>query len=366
MVSNHRTAQVVLMGVGGVGGDLLRQMLREKERIAEQYGMAIEITGLMDSKSFLGEPGSALSHSELSNALRCKREGKTLSDCGGRQADSLDLAVRPFLGSNTILVDCTATERTVNALSECLRSGGAIALANKKPLTCDLETYQFLTSNPLKSRWETTVGSCLPVITTLARLKGCGDNLNKISGTLSGTLGFLMSGLEKGRRFGELVRQAHQDGATEPDPREDLSGMDVARKALILARGNGLKLELEQVSVEGLVPEDLNKGSVKDFLENVDQLDSEFQDRIKQAKSRSCTLRYLATIQGGDCRVGLAEVPVSSPLGQLSGNDNLLEIHSRLFSPQPLVIQGRGAGIEATAAGVLSDILELALVMRSD
>jgi homoserine dehydrogenase len=363
MINNDlRRIRLVLLGVGGVGGDLIRQIITQRDYHARQYGLTLELHAVFDSRScWERDPDRPFAVQELEEILNAKKTGHSLVSCGGKRFVSLVDETRGFREKETIFVDCTASDQTVPVLIDALESGFQIVLANKKPLTASQDVYRNLTHNSSQARWETTVGSCLPVITTLNRLNSCGDRVRRMAGTLSGTLGFLMSGLQEGQTFGQLVRNAHRDGATEPDPRDDLSGMDVARKALILARGIGLELEMSDVKVDGLLPDEERQTSIERFLSGLDRLNSSFESRMKAALQKGRTLRYLAVVEKGCCSVGLFEIPLQSPLGQLKGNDNLLEIHSRIFNPQPLVIQGRGAGVEATAAGVLSDVIELAL-----
>ncbi len=169
-----------------------------------------------------------------------------------------------------------------------------------------------------------------------------------------------MSGLQEGRPFSEIVREAHALGYTEPDPRDDLGGVDVARKALILARGLDWRLDLADVAVQGLYPAEMDKLSLRQFLDELPALDAQFAEQVQTAAAQGQTLRYAATVADHACRVGPLLVDRDSPLGRLTGTDNLVEFHTRWYSPTPLVIQGRGAGADVTAAAVLSDIIELA------
>jgi aspartokinase/homoserine dehydrogenase 1 len=266
------------------------------------------------------------------------------------------------------VVDCTASDDTVPALLYSLEQGYKLVLANKKPLSLQQEVYDRLTRAGVttgvrqvgRARWETTCGAALPVIATLNRLVTSGDMVQRIAGTFSGTLGFVMSGLQEGRPFSEVVREAHKLGYTEPDPRDDLGGVDVARKALILARGLGWNLDLADVQVTSLYPAQMDSLTVADFLAALPDLDAQFAAQVQTAAAQEQVLRYAATVQDGACRVGPTLVQVSSPLGRLSGTDNLVEFHTRWYQPNPLVVQGRGAGVDATASGVLADMIELA------
>ena len=290
---------------------------------------------------------------------------------GGPQSDLaavVDIAGRP----GTVVVDCTASPKTVAALLLAMECSYQVALANKIPLTVDMEAYNRLTRagatassstlNLAQSRWETTVGAGLPVIATLNRLVASGDAITGMAGTFSGTLGYVMTGLQEGQPLSAIVREAHSLGYTEPDPRDDLGGIDVARKALILARCLGWQLTMDDVQVEGLYPATMDALSVDAFMEALPEIDAEFGQKVASAATEGKVLRYAATVEDGQCRVGPTVVARESPLGRLSGTDNLIEFHSTWYSPNPLVIQGRGAGVDATAAGVLSDIVELAFV----
>ncbi len=364
---------MVLFGVGGVGRSLIRQILVHRDFHAQTYGLYIRIIALCDSRAAIIEPTDGLSDAEIEAALSLKEAGKSLSahDLGGTQDDLsaiLDIVGLP----GTVVVDCSATEQTTPALLFALDRGYKVVLANKKPLTLQQEVYDRLTRagdtstpiNPAQIRWETTVGAGLPVIATLNRLVGSGDPIARVAGTFSGTLGYLMTGLQEGRIFSEVVREAHALGYTEPDPRDDLGGVDVARKALILARGMGHRLEMSDVEVKGLYPPLMESMSVDEFMAELPQLDEHYREEVARAATENNVLRYAATITVEDgevtCQVGPTAVGTDTPLGRLSGTDNLIAFYTGWYQPTPLVIQGRGAGVEVTAAGVLSDVIEMA------
>lgn len=361
---------VILFGIGGVGRALVHQILDNRGFHARQYDLHLRFLALCDSRSAVIEPTDGLTDEVVRELLALKEGGQRLAahELGGTQDDLagiVDIVGRP----GTIVVDCTASEETVPALLFALERNYQVVLANKKPLTIQQEVYDRLiragdTANDAvnlsQSRWETTVGAGLPVIATLNRLVASGDAIEQIAGTFSGTLGYVMTGLEAGRPFSEIVREAHSLGYTEPDPRDDLGGVDVARKALILARGLGWRLDMANVAINGLYPSHLDDLSVEEFLAQIGDLDEQYREKVAEAAAAGKVLRYAATIAGGQCTVGPVAVAKESPLGQLTGTDNLVAFTSRWYSPNPLVIQGRGAGVEATAAGVLSDITELA------
>lgn len=352
---------IVLLGLGGVGLSLLERIVKNREYHADRYSLTVDVVAVADSRGAVTAQNGCLCDPELGEVIQTKKLGRPLSRVlhGYSERNPLEL-VNESCGVSTVLVDCTATSATEDALLRALEVGGKIVLANKKPLTGDFGLYSELTRDPSRSRWETTVGSSLPVINALSRITASGDRVSSIAGSFSGTLGLLMTSLHEGRPFGETIIWAHEAGYTEPDPREDLCGVDVARKALILARGAGWNQDLSDVEVESLVPDGLSRLSPQEFLDKVGKFDSALAGRAKECRGRGRVLRYVASVERDSCRVGLTEVGESSPLGRLRGNDNLAEIYTELFSPNPLIIQGRGAGVDATAAGVLSDLLELA------
>uniref|UniRef100_A0A803PY99 Homoserine dehydrogenase n=1 Tax=Cannabis sativa TaxID=3483 RepID=A0A803PY99_CANSA len=367
---------VVLMGCGGVGRQLLQHIVTCRSLHANQ-GIRLRVVGVCDSKSLVVAPdvfSMELSDNLLLEVCRVKLDSSssllTLNGSGECQVYSnpeltkkiIDIAA--LLGKSTglALVDCSASSETIGVLNRVVDIGCCAVLANKKPLTCKMEDYDKLVSHPRFIRHESTVGAGLPVIATINRLLSSGDPVHRIIGSLSGTLGYVMSEVEDGKPFSQVVKSAKSLGYTEPDPRDDLSGMDVARKALILARLLGQRLNLDSIKIESLYPGEMGPGvmSVEEFLGGgVSLLDKDFQERVHKASSKGNVLRYVCVIEGSRCEVGIQELPKDSALGRLKGSDNVLEVYSRCYPEQPLVIQGAGAGNDTTATGVLADILDL-------
>lgn len=337
--------------------------------------------GVCDSKSLVAIPDVLTSEFRddfLLQLCQIKSNGSSfldLADIGECQVYSgeeigrkvIDVAAALRDSSGVALVDCSASSETIGLLSQVVNLDGCVVLANKKPLTSSQEYYDKLVSQPRRIRHESTVGAGLPVISTINRMLSSGDSIIRIIGSLSGTLGYVMSEVESGRPFSQVVSAAKKLGFTEPDPRDDLSGMDVARKALILARLLGHRIELDSIKVESLYPVEMGHGkmSVDDFLsKGLPLLDEDVQKRIKHASSNGNVLRYVCLIEESRCEVGIQEVAKDSALGRLKGSDNVLELYSRCYSQQPLVIQGAGAGNDTTAAGVLADILDIQDLFR--
>ena len=351
---------LILFGLGGVGRALMQQIGEQRSFHREAYGLHIRFLALCDSSGAVVEPPGGFTDELLDEVLQHKAKGDALASHPlGRPYQSPEMLVDEIGRPGTVVVDCTASDSTVDGLLLALERGCQVVLANKKPLTVVQDVYDGISRTPSQARWETTVGAGLPVIATLNRLVSSGDGIERIAGSFSGTLGYLMTGLEEGRSYSETVAEAYQLGYTEPDPRDDLGGVDVARKALILARGIGWRMDMDQVEIKGLYPESLANLSVDSFLKELPSLDEAYSAQVADAAAEGKVLRYAATLSEGKCSVGPTAVAKDSPLGRLTGTDNLVELYSRWYSPNPLVIQGRGAGVEATAAGVLSDIVEL-------
>lgn len=234
-----------------------------------------------------------------------------------------------------------------------------MALANKKPLTGSIADWEALTSDRDLIRFESTVGAGLPVISTLRRLLDSGDVVTSIEGQLSGTLGYILSALEHGEKFSSVVVDAKGKGFTEPDPRDDLSGLDVARKALIMARGLGQKLDLSDIDIEALYPAEMAELPLEEFMQRLPELDSHIDSKVSAAAKNNKKLRYAATVNDAGIKVGLVEVGEDSPLFSLQGTDNLISFKTGWYDSSPTVIRGPGAGLYVTAAGVLSDAMDV-------
>ncbi|KAF8009403.1 hypothetical protein BT93_J0403 [Corymbia citriodora subsp. variegata] len=366
---------LLLMGCGGVGRQLLRHIVSCRSLHANQ-GVHLRVVGVCDSKSLVVTPNAHASEMDdkfLLEVCRIKEDGSSLLKLSGfgscRVFTNSELTAKVFdiashLGKSTGLavVDCSASLETTEILSCVIDLGCCIVLANKKPLTSTMEYYDKLVSQPRRIRHESTVGAGLPIIASLNRILSSGDPVHRLVGSLSGTLGYVMSEVEGGKPLSQVVKTAKSLGYTEPDPRDDLGGMDVARKALILARLLGRRITMDSIKVESLYPEEMGPTvmSVDEFLsKGLPLLDKSICDRVAKASISGNALRYVCVIEGTRCEVGIQELPRDSPLGRLRGSDNVLEVYTRCYNKQPLVIQGAGAGNDTTAAGVLADILDI-------
>lgn len=354
-------ADVILLGVGAIGRELLGQ-------IAEPGTTSIaplRVCGLIDSSGFIFD-ARGLSDRRLAALSAYKAGGGSLADApGGETATAIgavDVMSEHAL-SCPILVDATAAD-TAAVLDLALDNNWDLVLANKVPLAADRDDVQRLERNAQTHGrhilHEATVGAGLPVIDTLRKLIEAGDSVLRIEGCPSGTLGYLFGELGHGRSFATALRGAIELGYTEPDPRIDLSGIDVARKALILGRLIGFDGDLSDVTVESLVPEMLRDVPHCEFVRRLEELDEAWSDRVQDARVHGKVLRYRARITQSAVAVGLVAVTTSDPLGTLNGTDNQFSFTTRRYKQQPLVITGPGAGAAVTAAGVLNDLLRLA------
>lgn len=351
---------VVLLGFGQVGRTLARLIPR-----ARRPGIQLEIAAVIDRTGFVFDP-AGLTPRRLSQLAEEKAGGKPLGRArGGVASNSTDALA--FIAKHAlprpVVVDVTANDTAV-ILRHVLETGMDVVLANKRPLTDrrqDADALQATArAHGRRLLFEATVGAGLPVIDTAWKLLESGDRIRRIDGCLSGTLGFLLSEVGAGRAFSTTVREAMRRGYAEPDPREDLSGMDVARKALILGRLLGFSGGIDAVLVESLVPTQARGMPLPEFLASLDRFDDAWVERVATAKARGQVLRYVAAVTPGRIRVGLASVPVESALGALRGTDNQVVFTTDRYRTNPLVITGPGAGLDVTAAGVMNDILKLA------
>jgi homoserine dehydrogenase len=338
---------------------MVARVLRAREDFEWRFGIRLSYVALCDSQGAVVEP-RGISFGNLKRLLAAKAEGRSIAnaDIGYRHEGLFDI-VDVAGTTDAIVLDLTAHDETTDALLLALERGYSVVLANKKPLTGPYKTFRRLLDSQ-RIRYEATVGAGVPVIATLREtLLAAHDTIYSIEGCLSGTLGYLTTGLQAGHAFSTLVRNAKAMGYTEPDPRDDLGGMDVARKALILARTLGWPLEMEQVRLESLYPKALDQGSIDDFLIALSSLDADYQLSVASARSHDNTLRYVASLSEGKAEVGIKGVPFDSPLGRLQGSDNLITFHSEVYADSPLVLQGRGTDVQGTAAGVLADVVAL-------
>lgn len=359
---------VVQLGLGGVGQTLIEQIIAaELAGVPHaRWHVRPRWIAVADSRGLVCRPGG-LTATELQEVLEVKRRGDGLNGvegCMDGGSSSLPERVMQHTKTPGIVVDVTAAEGMERVLLDAVERGWGIVLANKRPLAGSQEVFTRMKGSG-RLRHEATVGAGLPVISTIDYLLDAGDTITSIEGCLSGTLGYLCTALEDEVPFSVALREAMEKGYTEPDPREDLSGLDVARKALILARLLGWTLDMEDAEVEGLHTPALAAMTPRDFMRCASELDEPYARRAADARARGNVLRYVARVRDGKCTVGLRQVSGRELMGSLRGSDNFVAIHTTRYSQSPLVVAGSGAGREVTAAGVLGDILSLAHEMAA-
>ncbi len=353
------TVSIVQIGVGGVGRELVGLLLGARAALESRYGFRLEYLALADSTGALAS-GSPLADERILAAMRAKAAGVSLAASpAGRAIQNWDELVPD---GPCIVVDVTAASGHEVLLADVVSGGARVVLANKKPLSATWSSFVELTFSGA-TRYEATAGAGLPVISTLQGLLDSGDQMVKIEAAMSGTLGYLCGELEAGVPLSTAVRAAHQMGYTEPDPRDDLSGADVARKALIVARTCGLEWELANIPAEPWFPPELAGVSRDAFMARLEELDAPFAARVAAAKAQNGALRYVATITPEGASVSLRVVPSDHPLASLRGPDNLFSFTTTRYAERPLVVRGPGAGQAVTAAGVLADIVATAREM---
>jgi cystathionine gamma-synthase len=352
-------SEVVLLGVGSIGRELISQLNAQPDH-------NLRVVGLIDSSGFVFEEhGIDAERLEVLRVL--KAAGSSLaSTIGGQRADGIQALheISRHKLSRPVLVDATPAD-TSFVLQLALSRGFDLVLANKVPLASEQSSVDHL--HELAARTgrtilhEATVGAGLPVLDTIRKLQEAGDSVLSIEGCPSGTLGYLFGELGKGEKFSDALERAIALGYTEPDPRVDLSGVDVARKALILARAIGWRGEQSAINVESLVPTHLVDGPREEFLSRLADLDRPWASRVNEARKKGRVLRYRATVTPESIKVGLAEVRLTESLGILQGTDNQFTFTTKRYLSRPLVITGPGAGPSVTAAGVFNDLLRLDL-----
>jgi aspartokinase/homoserine dehydrogenase 1 len=350
----------VLLGFGAIGQRVATHIARNGRRSG-----APRVVGIIDRSGYLFDP-AGISAARLANASAEKRAGRGIATLPGARA-STTAASLTFIGghalSRPVCIDVTA-EETTPLLMDAVRAGMDIVMANKRPLSGARASVRALRElaeeHGARIRAETTVGAALPVLDTYAKLVESGDRVRRIDSCPSGTLGFLFDELGRGKKFSAALRDAMARGYTEPDPRDDLSGMDVARKALILGRLLGYEGEMSDVKVESLVAPEAVRMPLKKFLASLEKFDDAWGARVARAAARGGVLRYQATSSARKVRVGLVVADASSPMASLRGTDNQFVFVSDRYKANPMVITGPGAGPDVTASGVLNDLLSLA------
>jgi aspartokinase/homoserine dehydrogenase 1 len=334
-------------------------MSRRLDSLMSEFGVDLRVRAIASSSTMLLD--------EHRIDLADWRERLAGADAGTMPTDLDMLAdyVHTESVPHAAIIDCTASAEIASRYGDWLAKGIHVITPNKKANSGDIEYYRELQRAARRADahyfYETTVGAALPVIQTLRDLVQTGDEVHRIEGVFSGTLSYLFNSFDGSTPFSEIVRAAREKGYTEPDPREDLSGMDVARKVVILAREMGVEVGLDDMEIEGLIPAGLEEGTVDDFLDRLADHDAEMLTVVEEARSSDKVLRFVGVIDPAEgCQVALRSYDLDHPFARIRLTDNIVTFQTARYSENPLVVQGPGAGPDVTAGGVFADLLRLA------
>jgi aspartokinase/homoserine dehydrogenase 1 len=350
-----KTVNLYVVGVGLIGGTLLRMIEEQLQVFFDEYKIEFSLRGVANSSKMLIEENGI----PLSKWQDLLKEKGSATDLSGyiEQMKSHNFP-------NSIFIDCTASREVSDVYPEILSSSISVVTPNKIANSGAYEYYKKLHDiadhQNVAFKYETNAGAGLPIISTIHELVSTGDHVNRIEGVFSGTLSFIFNKYTKGKKFSEIVREAREKGYTEPDPREDLNGQDVARKLLILAREAGFQLEPEDIAVESLVPDAAQNGAdIDEFFNILEKHDDHFESLRSSAESNGKKLCYIARFSDGHGEVKLEQISPEHPFFGLDGSDNIMALYTRYYKESPMVIKGPGAGANVTSGGIVADILRV-------
>ena len=347
-----QTIQVYAFGAGTIGGAMLDQINEQQEALLKE-GVDIKVMAIANIDGMIFD----------ANGIKLDGWRDQVKERGVKtNLDEIIDFVKETKPLNPIFVDCTASYDLPERYIDILKAGMNIATPNKRANSMSMDFYKKLreTANEMHVRflYETNVGAGLPIIDTLQNLFKSGDKLTGFNGIMSGSLSYIFGKLDEGKKFSEAVKEAKELRYTEPDPRDDLKGTDVARKALIIARESGMEIELEDIKMESIFPDGFNlEGTVEEFMARLPEVDKYFEDKIAALKKENKVIRMGASIKDGKVTVGILEVGEDDPLYPVRGGENAFVFHTARYTPIPLTVRGYGAGAGVTAAGVFGDIL---------
>lgn len=353
-LSQNVELNVFLLGIGLVGGNLLEQISRQQAKLLNEKHLKIKLAGVANSKKML-----------------FSREGIDIETCRQKlDSEGLASSLEAFKNEiislnmyNSIFVDCTANDNAAGLYAELLGANISIVTANKVAASSAYDNYALLKKTAkrkgVKFLFETNVGAGLPIITTLNDLVNSGDKIMKIEAVLSGTLNFIFNTLSESVPLSATIRMAKEQGFAEPDPRIDLSGVDVARKLLILVRESGYKFDIEDIKINTFIPESYFTGSIENFWEKIPEMDAEFEENREKLSANGKFWRFVAKFENDKAEIGLQEITAGHPFADLQGSNNLVMFTTERYHEFPMIIKGYGAGAAVTAAGVFADIIRV-------
>lgn len=356
-LSEYKVLNVFVCGVGTVGGKLIEQILSQRDTLKEQNRLKMNVVGIANSRHALFD-AEGISTELLSSP------STTLEGAPEATPASISETIVAMNMYNSVFVDCTASSEVAAVYQHLIDHNVSVVTANKifasGPYDEYLRLKQSATLRGVKFLYETNVGAGLPVIGTINDLVNSGDSILRIEAVLSGTLNYIFSNVACGVPFSEAVRRAHDEGYSEPDPRVDLSCGDVVRKIVILARECGYRLEQDEVKVEELLPDDIFRGAIDEFWNNVGRLDEHFLAQSRRLQAEGKRLQVVATVDRGEAAVELKTIAESHPFATLEGSGNAILLTTERYRHFPMLIQGYGAGADVTAAGVFANIMSVA------
>lgn len=346
---------IFITGVGNVGERLINQISQQQKHIKQQLKINLRVIGLSNSRNMIFDT-NGIDLNQWKNQLQ---QGQTSS------IEAFLNHVKQLNFRNSVFIDITANANIAHVYKDYLKESISVIACNKIACSSDIDTYNELKYLSRKYNapflYETNVGAGLPIIDTLNHLINSGDKVHKIQAVLSGSLNFIFNNFNTDTKFHDIVKQAQNEGYTEPDPRIDLSGVDVARKILILARESGTELNLEMIkNISFLSDLGLKADTVEDFYQTLITDEAYYQKLYASASSKNCRLKYVAEFDKGKASVGLKEIPEGHPFYNLEGKDNIVMFYTERYPEQPMIIKGAGAGAEVTASGLFADIIRIA------
>jgi len=353
-LSQNVELNVFLMGIGTVGGNLLQQLQKQQDELLREKRLKIKLTGVANTRKMVFNRDGI----DIANYREILEKSDKVSSLQGFANEIKSMNIY-----NSVFVDCTASDVVTSIYKEILHSNISIVTANKAAASSEYENYAEIKKTAkqkgVKFLFETNVGAGLPIINTLNDLVNSGDKILKIEAVLSGTLNFIFNTISAEIPLSTTIKMAKEQGYSEPDPRIDLSGVDVARKVLILARESGYRIEMDEVHIQRFIPDSFFAGSLDDFWTNISKLDNEFEQKRIKLEAENKKWRFVARFENGIAEVGLQEVDPKHPFYDLEGSNNLVMYTTERYNQFPMLIKGYGAGASVTAAGVFADLIRV-------